>query len=158
MFSITGVPDKLIRAITLVTAMLVVVGGAFWYVASKNTKIEKLTKDNAVKGVVVEQQADAIVKDAQSDKVNEEVNLKVTTKINQLRIKHEKVSNKTKAKVDDIKQEYGDSPPTPESEAEKANRISAARIDGLWESYCDKLPQADGCAAIHKPKVQGAPT
>jgi hypothetical protein len=111
-----------------------------------------LTKDNAKKDVVVEIQKDGIEKDAKSDKVTEAVTTDVQVKKDTLDVKGEKVAKDTGAKVEAINKEAARAAAAAKDAAEKTaiettriNSVSAARIDGLWDTYCLAVPTDANC-------------
>ena len=56
------------------------------------------------------------------------------------------VEQQTEQQVDDIRKEFETKEPTEANQAERQAKISKARIDGLWASYCVAVPTAPDCA------------
>ena len=56
------------------------------------------------------------------------------------------VDQQTEQQVEDIRKEFATKEPTEANQAERQAKISKARIDGLWTSYCVAVPSAPDCA------------
>lgn len=140
----------LILVLVLVAVAAALYGG-FRYLIHDN---QELTEDKAKQEVVISVQADTIDKDTKSAVVTEKVTTEVVVESKKVVDTHQRVTAKTEAKVEQINAQAAaaeTAAPTTQDkeviETARIEKVSAARIDGLWEKYCSAAAEAQGCKA-----------
>jgi hypothetical protein len=137
--------------IAVVAAVLLIGYGIIRYQHKEN---QKLVEQNATQKVTIGTQNETIERDKKSDVVNEQTNVQVDASTKDVQKKQGKAAADTQAQVDAIVRDAKAKAATAKSEEERKqvetkriNDVAAARIDGLWTSYCLVAPQAEGCVA-----------
>ena len=88
-------------------------------------------------------------RDKEEDKITDQINqttvVTVIREVEKLVVDQEKIDNEVDRRVREIEKKYASAPKSPESDRERSDAISAARIDGLWEQYCHGVPNEADC-------------
>lgn len=109
-------------------------------------------KENVLQKRQLEEQAtkiSAMIEEAklkkESDKIDVEAVGEIPAKVEKVYVEKIVVDKKVAAKLDEINAKYKDMADTEENRRKRFQDISATRIDGLWDVYCNAVPGTDVC-------------
>lgn len=123
------------KVVAVIGGLLLVLLGVYLYSANQK-QLQQARVNEAVTKVVDTINADGAAKGVQSAAIDEKVVTDVTVATQAAEKQHDVIAERVKEKVAKIEQDYATQTPSPIVSKEKTDAISAARIDGLWDSYC----------------------
>lgn len=93
-----------------------------------------------------------------ADKVTEKVEGEVREKIVYVERKGADIQKEVDRKVAEIlaKSKESGQPLNPEGEKLVATQVSTVRVDGLWKTYCEAVPDNSSCAFFNAPPAPAA--
>jgi GTPase involved in cell partitioning and DNA repair len=123
-------------------ALLVIIAllGAGVYIWYLSNEIDAVQKDLDSKNLIIKNAQIEADKKAKSNQVTETIQSDVSAKEKIVEGKIDKIVERARQDVADIKKEHSSSPTTPPTQSEinrKTDAVSARRVDALWESYCE---------------------
>jgi flagellar biosynthesis component FlhA len=139
--------DTLMKTVFAIL-MLLFVALFVWHGVSNEKKVTNLTVTNAAQERTITNQVKAIDTQQKVAAITETTNVAVQEKTKQLVKKQEVVSDRLEQKTKAIKQEFASKPSTVVNEVAKQEKLSLARIDSLWESYCIDTNNVPECQPI----------
>lgn len=111
--------------------------------AQKETIVTQKIENGGLKETVKEQVEAAVI--------TEKVTTEAVVEKQKVVAVHDKIQNKTTAKIKIIEDTYKAMPQTPENTVALDNETSQVMIDGLWDSYCAGDAGALRCPAPAAP-------
>jgi ABC-type Na+ efflux pump permease subunit len=139
--------DTLMKTIFAIL-MLLFVGLFVWHGYSNEKKVTTLTVTNAAQERTITNQGKAIDTQAKVATITEAANVAVQEKTKQLVKKQDVVTTRLDQRTNAIVQEFASKPSTVVNEVAKQEKLSLARIDSLWESYCIDTTNLPECQPI----------
>ncbi len=121
----------------ILIALIVAAVGMYIY---RGQKVDKLETTVTEQKVEIGGLKDEIVKDEKSDAITEKTQEKVIDKAKVIIAKDTKITEELKQKEAEIEDSYKGAT-EPEAVQKKADEKSAARIDALWQTWCEQTRQ-----------------
>lgn len=140
--------SRLSLSTKVIIALLVVMAIGWYAIKGLSKENTALVATNAVQGQTLKDAGATEALTEKTDAVTEESSVKTIQAVTKLDVDQKVVDNEVQKQVADIKREYADKPATPENIKQRADAISIARINGLWDTYCAGASNKDqtGCA------------
>jgi len=126
-------------------ALALLVAGLFISNWSRGTTIEEQKETISAQKVTIEGYQETERKRQASESINQSTGVNIANGIRIAGEKQAAVEQQTEQQVEDIRKEFETKEPTEVNQAERQAKISKARIDGLWASYCVAVPTAPDC-------------
>lgn len=116
-------------------------------VVVQHFSIKDLEKDIVEKDATIKTQKEVIDKKTASDKVTESTNVELINNGIGRQTEQNQVIEDTKLEIDQIEKDFQMSEKDTSQEEARQKAISAARMKGLWRTYCNSTPDPVACMA-----------